>query len=151
MSTLSSGRGIIWASKGGGGRRESICSGVLLLDKTDVRREETQKNTVQQDALLKGTQRGTWGTLERDTEVKYGLWRKEHRPVCMSAHLEGGCEADMKRMRSATCSHPTKRSTSRCLKAPDTQDSSAPESSPGFSHHPKPMVEPWPPLHFYCC
>jgi len=80
MSTLSSGRGIIWASKGGGGRRESICSGVLLLDKTDVRREETQKNTVQQDALLKGTQRGTrwsmaYGGKSTDLCVWAHIWK----------------------------------------------------------------------------
>lgn len=61
MSTRSSGRGIIWASQGGAGWRDSICSGVFLLDETDARRAETQKNTVQQDTQLKGTQRGEFG------------------------------------------------------------------------------------------
>lgn len=49
----------MWASKGGAGHRQSICSRAFLLDKTEVRREDTPKNTVPQDAWLKGTQRGT--------------------------------------------------------------------------------------------
>lgn len=49
----------MWASKGGAGYRQSECSRAFPLDKTDVRREETQKNTVHQDAWLKGTQKGT--------------------------------------------------------------------------------------------
>lgn len=50
----------------------------------------------------------TRGLAERDTEgnsAKYGLWRKEHWPVCTCIHLEGGWEADMKRMVSATSHH----------------------------------------------
>lgn len=41
MSTRSSGRGIIWAAKGGGGLWEKMCSRSSLSDKPDVMREET--------------------------------------------------------------------------------------------------------------
>lgn len=97
MSTLSSGRGIIWASKSGAGLRERACSRLFLLDRTEVRREVTQKNTVGQDARLKGTQ---WGN-----PVNYSLWRTESGPGCMRTCLEGGWETDTKRMRSAKFSH----------------------------------------------
>lgn len=44
MSMLSSGKGTIWAAKGGGGLWKKMCSRVSLSDKTDVMRVESQKN-----------------------------------------------------------------------------------------------------------
>lgn len=82
MSTLSSGRGLIWASKSGAGLRDRACFRVFLLDRTEVRREVTQENTVGQDAQLRGTQRGElselWLMEERELTRVYenmsGRW-----------------------------------------------------------------------------
>lgn len=138
MSTLSSGRGIIWASKGGAGRRERTCSGVLLLDKTDVRREETQKNTVQQDALLKGTQRGTrWSMAHGGKSTDLCVWAHVWKVGARQTWSEWG------QPHPVTC---TKRSTSRCLKAPDTQGSSAPRALLYVATTPSPWWNPG--LHY---
>lgn len=132
MSALSSGGGITQASKGGAGHGQSVCLRAFLLDKTDGRREETQKDTVQQDARLKGTQRGT----------RVGMaYAGALTSVCTRIQKPGGrhTQSEWGQPHPVTC---TVRSTSRRLKAQDTQDSSAPDSSPGCSQHPKPTVEP---------
>ena len=46
MSMLSSGKGTIWAIKGGGGLWKKTCSRVFLSDKPDVMRVESQKNNL---------------------------------------------------------------------------------------------------------
>lgn len=140
MSTLSSGRGLIWASKSGAGLRDRACARVFLSDRTEVRREVTQENTVGQDAQLRGTQRGELSEL----------WLMEERELTrvyenMSGRWVGdGHEAkEVSKIRSPVqgCLPP---SVSKLMRS---RAQGAPDSSPGCGYHPKSVVEPCSPLH----
>ena len=136
MSMLSSGKGTIWAAKGGGGLWKKTCSRVFLSDKPDVMRVETQKND------LVGYQ------VERDWEgdivtMAYG---GERADLCVWRHVwqvgEGRTWSRWRQWNSETCA---KMSTSK-LMIPRARH--VPESSPRDSYHPQSMVEPWSPLQF---
>lgn len=110
-SMLSSGKGTVWAAKGGGGLWKKTCSRVFLSDKPDVMRVETQKNDLIEYQVERNWE-GDIVTMAYEGE-RAVLW------VCLAS----GCRTDMEQMKAVKFRNLCK---DVYFKAHDTQGSTCP-------------------------